>query len=233
DERERVDARDRRVAHRGEPGHGEPLHQRDALEQHELAALVGTVRDHTGPGAEEEHGAELRGGEQPEGEAAVGQLQHQQRLGDHVEPGADLRDALPDEEQPEVAVPQRFEGGAGEVLEPRHALTSSTARRDSVPGSPLTSSSSTSSAASSAARRSGTTEESRFASQAVFCALDAASSSSPSRVVTTRQIRRSCSSTIRSTSPRPSRRSTTLVTDGGAMPSCSASAPSATGPCTC
>ena len=42
----------------------------------------------------------------PEREAAVGELQHQQRLGDERQPVADLRDQLAAEEEAEVAQPK-------------------------------------------------------------------------------------------------------------------------------
>ena len=42
-------------------------------------------------------------------DAAAGEVQDEQRLGDQRQPVADLRDPLADEEQPEVADPQRAE----------------------------------------------------------------------------------------------------------------------------
>ena len=70
------------------------LHHREGLDGDEELALVGPVGDEAGEGAEDEHRAELGGGQHAEGDAAVGELEDEQRLGDQREPVADLRDPL-------------------------------------------------------------------------------------------------------------------------------------------
>ena len=70
-----------------------------------ISSLRLSARSATAPahGAEEQHGHELAGGEQAEGDAAVGELQHEQGLGDQRQPVAGLGDELAGEEEPEVA----------------------------------------------------------------------------------------------------------------------------------
>ena len=65
--------------------------------------LVGAVGDEPGERAEQQDRRELTGGEEPDRDAAVGEREDEQRLGDERQPVADLRDPLADEEQAEVA----------------------------------------------------------------------------------------------------------------------------------
>ena len=85
-----------------EDGERERLQHRDALHEEQQPALVGSIGDETAPRTEEQHGSELRGGERPEGDPAIGELEDEQGLRDEREPVADLRDQLSGEEQPEV-----------------------------------------------------------------------------------------------------------------------------------
>jgi hypothetical protein len=85
------------------------LRHLQALRHVEQVALVRPVGDHAGPRRQDEHRAELAGGQQPNGDTASGAVQHQQRDRHHRQPVAAVGDELPDEEQPEVAHPQRRE----------------------------------------------------------------------------------------------------------------------------
>ena len=71
-------------------------------------------------GADEQHRPELRRRQQPEREAAVRQLQHQERLRDQRQPVAHLRDELAGEEEAEVADAQGVEGLAAHAPETGH-----------------------------------------------------------------------------------------------------------------
>ena len=63
---EAVDRRDGRVAREHDSGERERLQHRERLHDDQQLALVGAVGDGAGPGAEQEHRAELAGGEQAE-----------------------------------------------------------------------------------------------------------------------------------------------------------------------
>ena len=113
----------RRVAAEGEGGQHEGLGHGDGLHDEQQLALVGAVGDQAGPRPDEQHGAELGGGEDAEGDAAVGELQDEQRLGDERQPVADLGDELAGEEEPEVAELQRPEGVAGGGAQQLHGCS--------------------------------------------------------------------------------------------------------------
>ena len=117
--------------------HGERLHPQ------EQPSLVRTVGHQPGEGADDQHRPELRRREQPEGEAAVRQLEHQQRLRDQRQPVPDLGDELAGEEQSEVADPEGVEGLVAHPPEAAHGRP------------PETRASRTSSAAASRSRSAG------------------------------------------------------------------------------
>ena len=119
-ERDRVDRGDRRGVHQGECGEHERLHHREELDDDEQPALVGAVGDEPCERAEQQDRAELERGEQPDRDAAVGQAEDEEGLGDERQPVADLRDQLSAEEQAEVADVQRAERLLGESLQPAH-----------------------------------------------------------------------------------------------------------------
>ena len=85
-------------------GEHERLRHREELHDDQQLPLVGAVGDQAGEGAEQQDRRELTGGEEPDRDAAVGEREDEQGLGDERQPVADLRDPLADEEQPEVAV---------------------------------------------------------------------------------------------------------------------------------
>ena len=89
---ERVDDADRVVVREDHGRQREGLGHRGGLGDDQQAPLVAAVGHGAGPGAEHEHGAELAGGEQAEGDAGIGQAQHEQGLGDHRQPRAGLGD---------------------------------------------------------------------------------------------------------------------------------------------
>ena len=101
--------------HREEPEReGEEAGRRGGSDEH--TALVEPVDEHTTPGAEQEHWCELERECEPDRDTALGQAEHEPRLGDELEPGAGAGDDLAEEVQAEVAGPQRTEGspsGAG------------------------------------------------------------------------------------------------------------------------
>src|SRR5947207_5430379 len=79
------------------------------LGPHDEGALVHAVHDDTRVQCEQQHaqGAERLG--QADGERRVGDLEHQPPERDRLHPGPDERDALTEEEEPEVAVGKRSE----------------------------------------------------------------------------------------------------------------------------
>ena len=93
-------------------------------DEEELVA-VDPVGDHAGPGAEHEDGQELRSGGETEREAVVGQTQDHPDDGDRLHPRAGLRDELAEEEQPEVAGPERAERVVGGIEETQLHMVSS------------------------------------------------------------------------------------------------------------
>ena len=74
---------------------GERLDHGQRLGGQEQLALVVAVGHGAAAGAEQQHGPELEGGEHADGHTrVVGELEHQQGLGDQREPGAALGDEL-------------------------------------------------------------------------------------------------------------------------------------------
>ena len=92
----------------------------DDVHHDEEVVAVAPVGEHAAPGAEHEDRQELGGGDEADGDAAVGDGEHQQADGDHLHPGAGLADDLADEEQPEVADAQRAERVGAEGAEAGH-----------------------------------------------------------------------------------------------------------------
>src|SRR5262249_24826925 len=83
-----------------------------------------------GVGPEQQHGAELGRSQEAQRQAVVGELEHQQHLGDLGEPRAHLRDELAAEEEAEVPHPEgaeRVEGAHDRAVTVGAAITSSTA----------------------------------------------------------------------------------------------------------
>ena len=70
-----------------------------------ISSLRLSLRSATSPAhaPRQQHRKELAGGQEPDGDAAVGEPQHQQGLGDECQPVADLGDQLATEEQPKVS----------------------------------------------------------------------------------------------------------------------------------
>ena len=84
----------------------------------EQQATLRAVGDEAGPRPEEQHRCELTSGEQTDGDAAVGQLQHE-RLGEEASASSRLHiERLAREEQAEVPHPEGAEGLAGEERDP-------------------------------------------------------------------------------------------------------------------
>ena len=85
-----VDRGNRRVVHERDERQRERLDHCERLHDDQQLAFVASIGDETRPCAEEQNRSELAGRKQTESEPTVGQLQHQQRLGDEREPVADL-----------------------------------------------------------------------------------------------------------------------------------------------
>ena len=75
------------------------------------ATTIDVIDHHAGEQRDQHDWHEARKRHDPEHQRRVRELQHQPRLRDHLHPGADQRDQLSDEEEPEIAMPQRAEGG--------------------------------------------------------------------------------------------------------------------------
>src|SRR6267143_1149725 len=113
---ERVDDTEHQVSGDEMPGlgdaqgddeeHGKRLHGGDPVGRHQDAAPVEPVDEHAGQRGEDEK-RDLQGEcRKAEQERRARQVVHQPAGGDHLQPAADLRDPLADEEQAEVAVAQ-------------------------------------------------------------------------------------------------------------------------------
>src|SRR5262249_59078973 len=76
----------------------------------ERPALAATVADRAGHEREEQYRPELERADHSEPERRVRQLEHEPGLADTLHPGADQRDELAGDEQPEVAVGEGPEG---------------------------------------------------------------------------------------------------------------------------
>ncbi len=117
-------------------GHHQDAQRQGEDERHDLGhderlTLGQGVGDDAAEEAEDEHRQELAGGHDAQRERVVGQRQHQPALGDRLHPGADQRDQLAGEEEPEVAVCERRSDAA------RHARPSRRGRDAQVPGGGL------------------------------------------------------------------------------------------------
>ena len=77
----------------------------------EPAVLVHPVGHHAAVEGEQQDRQRAERRHQPDGERRVGELEHQPPLGHRLDPGPAQGDELADEEQPEVAVPERGEDG--------------------------------------------------------------------------------------------------------------------------
>ncbi len=96
-------------ARRGQRPQGECGHGHERLRDRQQPSLGHPVRQQPAPGAGEQHRDELKGGRQPEREAAVRQAQHEPHLGDDLHPVAAERDHLADEVAAVVRDRQRAE----------------------------------------------------------------------------------------------------------------------------
>jgi hypothetical protein len=76
--------------HEGQGGKGEGLSHLEGLGDDQEPALIRTISDQATPGAEQQHRAELASHQRADGEAALGQMEDEQREGHRREPGADL-----------------------------------------------------------------------------------------------------------------------------------------------
>ena len=124
-EGEEVHGPERLVAGEHEHGEGGGHDRADGVHRDEQVVAVAPVGEDAAPGAEHEDREELGGGDQADGDAAVGDGQHEQADGDHLHPGAGLADDLADEEQAEVAAAQRAEGVGAEGADAGHRARSS------------------------------------------------------------------------------------------------------------
>jgi len=114
-----VQGGERRVMHEGQKRQHDRLDHLEALGDEEQVSFVVPVGDGAGADREEQERAVLGGHEQPDGQTAVGEVQHQQRQGHGGEPVAGVGDRLPDEEQTEVPGsqgPERAADGCQESL---------------------------------------------------------------------------------------------------------------------
>ncbi len=75
------------------------------------AAAIDVIDHHAGEQCDQHDRHEARKRDDAEHQRRIRKLQHQPRLRDHLHPGADQRDQLSDEEEPEIAMPQRAERG--------------------------------------------------------------------------------------------------------------------------
>ncbi len=103
---QRVQPGQRWPGQEGQDGQADRLGHLQALGHQQQAPLVRPVGDRPGPGRQQQDRAELEAGQDPHAQAAPGEPEHQQGEGDVGQPVAGVGDQLPDEEQPEVAVPQ-------------------------------------------------------------------------------------------------------------------------------
>jgi hypothetical protein len=78
------------MVHERQSGQRERLQHGEALDDQQQLALVRSIGHQPGEGAEQQHRAELRGGEQAEGHAAAGELEDEQGLSHQGEPVPDL-----------------------------------------------------------------------------------------------------------------------------------------------
>ena len=171
-----------------------------------------------------EHGAELTGREQAEGDAGVGQAQHQQGLGDHRQPGPGLGDELAGEEEPEVA----HRAASGRC--PSRRATCGGSRRRPARGSSLERLEDVERVEQPLAARRVARSARRASSHAVRTLMTSSRCRRPAAVPLTRVTRRSSGSISRVTNPRSSRAATAFVTVGGATFSRAASSPRVMGP---
>src|SRR6266702_4156600 len=101
-----------------EHGQRERFEHLQSLRPHDEATLVHAIHDDTRVQREQQHAQGAERLRQPDGERRVGDAEHQPAERDRLHPGPDERDALTEEEQPEVAVgkrsePKRARGGGG------------------------------------------------------------------------------------------------------------------------
>ena len=94
----------RDVAQRHQEEHGHRLQRGDDVRRQQHAAPVEAVDEDAGQRRQDEERHLQRERGEAEQEGRVRQPVHQPAGGDHLQPGAHLRHALADEEQPEVAV---------------------------------------------------------------------------------------------------------------------------------
>src|SRR6266513_3604214 len=101
-----------------EHGQRQRFEHLQSLCPHDEATLVHAIHDDTRVQREQQHAQGAERLRQPDGERRVGDVEHQPPERDRLHPGPDERDALTEEEEPEVAVgkrsePKRARGGGG------------------------------------------------------------------------------------------------------------------------
>src|SRR3989454_1012793 len=101
-----------------EHGQRQRLEHLQSLRPHDEATLVHAIHHDTRVQREQQHAQGAERLRQPDGERRVGDVEHQPAERDRLHPGPDERDALTEEEEPEVAVgkrsePKRARGGGG------------------------------------------------------------------------------------------------------------------------
>src|SRR3989441_3686227 len=92
-----------------EHGQRQRLEHLQSLCPHDEATLVHAIHDDTRVQCEQQHAQRAERLRQPDGERRVGDVEHQPAERDRLHPGPDKRDALTEEEEPEVAVGKRSE----------------------------------------------------------------------------------------------------------------------------
>src|SRR5438046_4160196 len=92
-----------------EHGQRQRLEHLQSLCPHDEATLVHAIHDDTRVQREQQHAQGAERLRQPDGERRVGDVEHQPAERDRLHPGPDERDALTEEEEPEVAVGKRSE----------------------------------------------------------------------------------------------------------------------------
>ncbi len=217
----------------GDPGDGQDAERsrterQPALGDLEDEPLVEAVGDQAAVRGQDQHGQELQGGGDADGDArAAGQLEHQPVLGHPLHPGADVGDEGSGDVDPVVAEPKsrehaagaRLSGGlrVGRVSPSIGRATSTLTLRFILP--------STGMARRSSSRSPGSSSVRRTASHSSRRRRLASSRARPSSVSPTRLWRPSRGSGVRVRRPLASRAFTRRVTVGGRTFSSAASSP--------